>query len=158
MRNFVAAQSSALLRLADSMDWLAPLVMRLFFGYFWLETGWGKLHNIDGATERFVNWGIPYPGFSAVFSAGTELVGGLLVMLGLLTRLTAIPMIINMIVAIAVVAIKPVNSLDDFVEIDEPLYILIFFWLMMAGPGRISLDHYLARFLGIRSGDTTKSR
>jgi putative oxidoreductase len=49
-------------------------------------------------------------------------------------------MIINMIVALAVVALKPVTSLDEFVEIDEPLYTLVFFWLMMAGPGRASLD------------------
>ena len=58
-------------------------------------------------------------------------------------------MIINMIVAIALVVIKNVGSIDDFVELDEVVYILIFFWLLMAGPGRYSLDHLLARALGI---------
>ena len=38
---------------------------------------------------------------------------------------------------------------DDFVELDEVVYMLIFFWLLMAGPGRYSLDHLLARSLGI---------
>jgi len=54
-----------------------------------------------------------------------------------------------MVVAISVVAIKQVSSLDDFVELNEVLYILVLFWLMMAGPGRVSLDAWLARSLGI---------
>jgi putative oxidoreductase len=149
MRNFVVTKANALLRLANSLDWLAPLAMRLVFGYFWLETGMGKLHNLPTFTERFAGWGIPFPGPSAVLSAATDCVGGALLMLGLFTRLITIPMIINMVVAISVVAIKQVSSLDDFVELNEVLYILVLFWLMMAGPGRVSLDAWLARSLGI---------
>jgi len=151
MKQFVVDQCNALLRLASALDWLAPLAIRLLFGYFWLETGWAKLHNLDGFTERFTGWGIPYPAFSASLSAATEFLGGLLIMLGLFTRLISIPMIINMLVAIAVVAIKPVTSLDEFVEIDEPLYTLVFFWLLLAGPGRVSLDTLLAKALGIKA-------
>ena len=151
MRAFIADQCNALLALADSMDWLASLVVRLFFGYFWLETGWAKLHNLDSFTERFIGWGIPFPAFSAVLSAGTEFVGGGLIMIGLLTRLTAIPMIINMVVAIALVVIKNVGSFDDFVELDEFIYILIFFWLLMAGPGKVSVDTLISRRLGLRN-------
>jgi putative oxidoreductase len=47
--------------LAESLDWLGPLVMRLYFGYFWAETGWAKIHNLDAFTQRFVGWGIPHP-------------------------------------------------------------------------------------------------
>jgi putative oxidoreductase len=78
-------------------------------------------------------------------------VGGELIMLGLFTRLISIPMIINMIVAIALVVIKKVGAIDDFVELDEVVYILIFFWLLMAGPGAASLDAFLARWFGITS-------
>ncbi len=155
MKNLVANQCKALLELASRLDWLAPLAIRLLFGYFWLETGWAKLHNLDGFTQRFIGWGIPFPAFSATLSAATEFGGGVLILLGLFTRLISIPMIINMIVAIAVVAIKPVTSLDEFVEIDEPLYTLVFFWLLMAGPGRISLDTLIAKWLGI--GATKKT-
>ncbi len=70
-------------------------------------------------------------------------------MVGLLTRISAIALLINMVVAIALVVIKNVSSFDDFVELDEFTYILIFFWLMMAGPGRASLDAPLGRMLGI---------
>ncbi|HEY6282178.1 MAG TPA: DoxX family protein [Burkholderiales bacterium] len=151
MRAFVVDRCNALLKFADSLDWLAPLVVRLFFGYFWLETGWAKLHNLDAFTERFIGWGIPFPAFSAALSAGTEFVAGGLIMIGLLTRLAAIPMIINMVVAIALVVIKNVGSFDDFVELDEFVYILIFFWLLMAGPGKVSVDTLINRRLGLRN-------
>jgi putative oxidoreductase len=145
MRNLI----NSLLSLTQSLDWLAPLVMRLFFGYFWLETGWAKLHNLPSATERFTNWGIPFPGFSAPFSAGAEFVFGGLLMVGLLTRFASIALLINMVVAIALVVIKNVGSFDDFVELDEFTYILIFFWLIMAGPGKASLDAIFGPKLGL---------
>ena len=40
--------------------WIPALLMRLFVGYFFMETGWGKLHNLDGFAQRFAGWGIPY--------------------------------------------------------------------------------------------------
>jgi putative oxidoreductase len=137
--------ASALLDRVRQFEWAGPLLMRLVFGYFWLETGWAKLHNLSGFTERFVNWGIPLPATSALISALTEFAGGGLIMLGLLTRLTAIPMIINMVVAISLVAIKNAHSFDDFVELDEVTYTLIFFWLLVAGPGKVSVDAWLLR-------------
>jgi putative oxidoreductase len=149
MSELIVGGSRRLLKLADSLDWLAPLLLRLVFGYFWLETGWYKLHNIEGATQRFIEWGIPFPAFSAPFSAATELLGGALIMLGLFTRLTAIPMAINMVVAIALVQFANLQDFNEFVELDEVLYILVFFWLAIAGPGRASLDHLLRRRLGI---------
>lgn len=124
-------------------EWLGPLVMRVAFGYFWAETGYAKLLNLDGFTERFVGWGIPWPAFSAGVSAWTELVGGVLIMLGLATRLVALPMAFNMVVAIALVVGANVHGLDELVELDEFVYILIFVWLFAAGPGRASLDAWL---------------
>ena len=138
------------LALANRLDWLPPLLMRLFVGYFFFETGWGKIHNLDAFAERFAGWGIPYPHFNAVLSAYTELVGGALIVAGLLTRIVAIPLIINMLVAIVTVKFASVSSVNDFVELDEPLYLLSFFWLMLSGPGVVSLDFFLARALGIR--------
>lgn len=135
------------------LRWLGPLVLRVSFGYFWLETGLGKLQNLDGAIARFVDWGLPLPMWSAPLSAGTELVGGALLMLGLFTRFTSLVMAFNMVVAIAFVAIKNVMGLDDFVELDEFLYILIFFWLFLAGPGKASIDRLIERRLGLRSAD-----
>jgi putative oxidoreductase len=136
------------LDLANSLDWLAPLLMRIYFGYFWTETGWGKIHNLDAFARRFAGWGIPYPHFSALLSAYTEWIGGILLMLGLFTRLISIPLMFNMFVALMTVKLKEVTGIDDFVEMDEALYMFILFWLIMAGPGRISVDHLLRRALG----------
>ncbi|GLQ93984.1 DoxX family protein [Dyella acidisoli] len=151
MRHYVATTASRLLGILHAWRWLGPLVVRLVFGYFWLETGIAKVHNLDGFTQRFVGWGIPHPAFSAALSAWTELVGGLLLMLGLFTRLVTIPMIINMIVAVTLVVSTNLMGLDDYVEADEVVYSLIFFWFLIAGPGKVSLDTLIARWLHIRT-------
>lgn len=153
MRQMIANTASRLLDFLYKVRWLGPLVARLSFGYFWLETGIAKVQNLDGFTQRFMGWGVPFPAFSAGLSAWTELVGGALIMLGLFTRLISIPMIINMIVAIVLVVSANFQGIDEFVEADETVYILIFFWLLMAGPGKVSLDTLLARWLGIRVHD-----
>ncbi|WP_447938116.1 DoxX family protein [Pseudoxanthomonas mexicana] len=132
----------------DDQAWIGPLLVRLVFGYFWLETGWAKLHNLAFFTERFIEWGIPLPALSAAVCAGTELVGGALIMLGLATRLAMLPMIFNMLVALAVVVLPGISTLDEFVELDEVLYVTVFAWLLFAGPGRASLDHLIARRAG----------
>jgi putative oxidoreductase len=149
MRRLITSVSEPALNFLARVEWLGPLVVRLFFGYFWAETGWAKLNNLDGATARFVEWGIPHASFNATLSAGTEFVGGLFLMFGFLTRLTSAAMLFNMIVAIALVAIKNVNGFDDFIELDEFTYILIFFWFILAGPGRVSVDTLINRWLGI---------
>jgi putative oxidoreductase len=133
-----------LLGLVNRQEWLAQLLVRLFVGYFFVETGWAKLHNLDAFAQRFAGWGIPYPHFNAALSAYTEFIGGVLIVFGIATRLASIPMIINMVVAILAVNLKRVSSLDDFVELDEPLYALTFLWLLLSGPGWVSVD-YLAR-------------
>ncbi len=145
------------LRLTYRLRWLAPLLMRVFLGYFFLETGWGKIHNLDAFTQRFVGWGIPHPAFNAALSAYTELIGGALTIAGLFTRIISIPMIINMAVAVLSVKIKQLSGLNDFVELDEPLYALGFFWLMMWGPGAVSLDYLIERNLKLPGWSESKS-
>ena len=127
----------------ERLAWLPILLARLFVGYFFLETGWGKIHNLDAMTTRFTEWGIPWPAFNAALSGYTEFLGGLLVLIGLCTRLVSIPMVINMVVAVVAVKMADVASLNDFVELDEPLYALVFFWLIFSGPGPVSVDNLL---------------
>lgn len=153
MRDFIAARASRLLDTLHAGRWLGPLVLRVVFGYFWLETGLAKVQHVDGFAERFAGWGIPFPVFSATLSAWTDLVGGALLIVGLLTRVVCVPMIVNMAVALILVVSRDLAGLDDYVETSELTYILIFFWLLMAGPGKASLDTLLARRLGIRTRD-----
>jgi len=153
MKPLIESVRRTLLALTASLGWMAPLLMRLFVGYFFFETGWAKLHNLDAFTQRFVEWGIPHPAFNAALSGYTECIGGALIVVGLLTRLVSIPLIINMVVAILTVKLKKVAGLDDFAELDEPLYALAFLWLMIAGPGCVSVDYLFVRALGLERAD-----
>jgi putative oxidoreductase len=145
----IRKQIERILALIDRQEWVAQLLVRLFVGYFFMETGWGKLHNLDGFAQRFAGWGIPYPHFNAALSAYTEFIGGLLTMFGIGTRWVSIPMIINMLVAILKVNLKSVTSLDDFAELDEPLYALAYLWLLLSGPGWVSIDYLVSRAFGL---------
>src|SRR5208282_2466764 len=96
----------------------------------------------------FMRWGIPHSGFNAALSAYTECIGGALTVAGFATRLVSIPMMINMAVAIITVKMKTVAGLNDFVELDEPLYALAYFWLMISGAGWLSVDYLLRTAFG----------
>ena len=141
------ARTASWLATLERAAWIPTLLVRLFVGYFFFVTGVAKVQNLDAMAERFAGWGIPFPAFSAALSGYTEL-GGALLVLGLLTRLASIPLFVNMVVAIATVNITRVSGLDEFVELSEPLYALVFLWLVFTGPGRVSLDHLLRRWLG----------
>jgi putative oxidoreductase len=145
----LASMAEETLRRLSSFQWIAALLVRLFVGYFFFETGWAKLHNLDAFTARFMQWGIPHPAFNAALSAYTECIGGALTIAGLGTRLVSVPMMINMAVAIITVKMKNVTGLDDFVELDEPLYARAYLWLMFSGPGLASVD-YLIRSMILR--------
>src|SRR5271169_983863 len=137
--------------------WIPALLMRLFVGYFFMETGWGKIHNLEAFTTRFAGWGIPYPAFNAALSAYTEFLGGALTILGLGMRFVSIPMIINMIVAVLTVKLKSVGGLDDFAELDEPLYALSFVWLFFSGAGWLSVDFFLRQLVDKAIGRNSSS-
>ena len=137
-----------LIAFLEALGWLPPLLVRLFVGYFFFETGWAKVHNLSAFAERFREWGIPYPAFNAALSAWTECLGGALTIAGLATRFVSVAMVINMVVAIVSVKMKNVFGLDDFVELDEPLYALSYVWLGFTGAGAVSLDHLIRLALG----------
>ena len=144
-------------RVARHLDGVAPLFARIVVGWVFLWSGWGKLHNLDGFAQRFAGWGIPYPYFNAALSAYTEFIGGWLTIIGLGTRLISIPMIINMLVAILKVNLKRVSSIDDFVELDEPLYALAYLWLLLSGPGWVSVDFFVRRVFRLRAARAAAS-
>lgn len=131
---------SAIFDRLSRMMWIPALLTRLFVGYFFFESGWSKVHDLDTFAKNFAGWGIPYPYFNAVLSSYTECIGGALTMLGLGMRFVSIPMIINMAVAVISVKLKEVSSISDFVELDEPLYALTYVWFLFSGAGWLSVD------------------
>jgi putative oxidoreductase len=147
----LVARTERVISRLNAAQWIPQLLVRLFVGFFFFETGWGKVNNLPSFTQKFIEWGIPAPAFNAALSGWTEFLGGALIMAGLGTRLVSIPMVINMVVAILSTKLAKVGSLSDFVELDEPLYALSFLWLFFSGPGKVSLDHLLRKAIHDRS-------
>jgi putative oxidoreductase len=131
---------------AQHLTWLAPLVARITVGWVFMWSGWGKLHNLPQVTENFIGWGIPLPHILTPFVSGVEFFGGLFLLAGLLTRISAGALGITMIVAIRSAKWADVDSLETLLGFDEFEYLALFLWLAIAGPGVLSADHWLQRW------------
>ncbi len=132
-------------RVARHLEWSAPLVARIVVGWVFLWSGWGKLNNLPAITENFISWGIPFPHILTPFVAGVEFFGGLFLLLGLMTRISAGALAVTMIVAIKAAKADQIDSFETLLGFDETEYLALFFWLAIAGAGRVSLDWLLQR-------------
>ncbi|MBS0539795.1 MAG: DoxX family protein [Proteobacteria bacterium] len=130
---------------AGYFTWAAPLAVRITVGWVFLWSGWEKLQILPRMIENFRGWGIPAPEIMAPFASGIELAGGILLLVGLLTRFAAVPMMIVMAVAIVSAKWADVDSLETFLGFEEVSYFVMFAWLAIAGPGPVSLDHLVLR-------------
>ena len=131
---------SMLLSVTSRLRWLPPTLARLTLGWVFLFSGWGKLHNLDDIIEFFESLHIPAPQIQAPFVAGVEFVCGLLLLLGLLSRFAAVPLVVVMIVAISTALREKLTSLDDLFGFIEWLYIVLLLYIAVEGPGPLSLD------------------
>ena len=126
------------------LDWLALLLGRLAVGLVFVSTGWGKVHDIAKVTEFFRTLGIPAPGFHAVLVGYTELVCGAALVVGLLSRLSAVPLAVSMVVAILTAKRDSLHGLFNLVGFDEFTYLVVLIMIAVLGPGRVAVDHVLA--------------
>jgi putative oxidoreductase len=136
-----------LLEIADKMSWLGPTLARLTVGVVFMTTGWGKLHGLDDVTKLFTDLHIPAPAFQAALVATTEFVGGLLILIGLFTRLAALPLAVTMVVAILTAKRGDIDGLSTLLGFEEFTYLVVFLWLAVAGPGPLSLDRLLGKWI-----------
>jgi putative oxidoreductase len=84
-----------------------------------LWSGWGKLHNLPAIIDNFAGWHIPAPHILAPFVSGVEFFGGLFLLLGLLTRISAGALGVTMIVAIVSAKWSEVDSLETLLGFDD---------------------------------------
>jgi putative oxidoreductase len=136
---------NVLCSLREKLSWLPPLLARITVGYIFIESGWGKLHNLSKVIEFFTQLGIPAPQIQAPFVATVEFVCGLLVFLGAFTRLASVPLIGVMIVAIWTAKLNDISGVSDLFATSEYLYILLLLWLAIAGGGSVSVDRFICR-------------
>jgi len=130
------------------------LLIRLIWGGQFIMTGWGKLNHLQKVTEFFATLGIPFPAWNAPFVASVECVGGFLLVVGLFSRLAAIPLAITLIMAYLTAefdTVKPLlhGEVDPFFSATPFLYLFAMILIIAFGPGAFSLDHLLRRFLRV---------
>ncbi len=145
-------------------EWAPILLARVSLGLFFAVSGGNKLfvpERQEGLIKTFIEAGIPFPEFMSVFLASVEFFGGILLVMGLLSTFCSIALTIAMIVAIATVEIHTIPKglsildwLSWFLYLPQVMYVLIFVWLMVSGPGPVSLDSLLARRLGVAGRHT----
>jgi putative oxidoreductase len=125
------------------------LAIRVYWGWQLSENGWGKLHNLPHVTEFFQTLGLPAPAFTATFVSSFEFVGGILLALGLLSRITALGIFIDMTTAY-LTADRPAftgffSAPDKFVAADPFIFWFVGLLILIFGPGKFALDTLIAR-------------
>jgi putative oxidoreductase len=139
---------------SSDLEQYAILLVRVSLGLFFGISGANKLFVAGGTKpvyETLVKAKVPFPHQMAYFVSGVEFVGGSLVTAGFLSSVASIALLIDMIVAILTdtlstmpKGLSSLNWLDDFLYLPEVLYVLIFIWLICSGPGKFSVDYWLA--------------
>jgi len=128
------------------------LIIRLLWGIQFMQTGWGKWHDIPKVTGFFTEIGIPFPMLNAYVVATTELAGGTLLVLGLFSRLASLPLIISMIVAYLTTEQEALKALpgnfDPFLSAAPFLFLFACLIVLVFGPGYYSLDGVIGKMMG----------
>lgn len=129
------------------------LTLRLLFGAGLVVAGWGKVQNLDRITSFFTSLGIPFAGLNATFVSGLELVGGILLIAGLGSRLVSVPLLVTMAVAMGSAHAQELGALlsdpGTFISAAPVPFMVALLAIVGFGPGALSLDHWVAkRYLG----------
>ncbi|HEY6185749.1 MAG TPA: DoxX family protein [Terriglobales bacterium] len=134
----------------------AAALIRLMVGAVFFSEGAQKFLFPDAlGVGRFTKIGIPAPHFFAPFVGSVEIVCGALLILGLLTRLAAIPLLINISVAILTTKIPMLSQSGLWATLHEArtdyCMLLGLLFLLVAGSGAFSLDNLILRRKGSAS-------
>lgn len=145
--------SRAGLAACATLAFLPPLLTRLLMGQAFYVTGRGKIQNIDNVVQFFTNLGIPMPALNAAFISRLEYYGGMLLIIGLCTRLAAALLSSTMVVALMTADREDfVNALHmtgekGLTDVVPVVYLLFLVWLVIKGPGAASVDALVKRWI-----------
>ena len=139
---------------SSDVEQYAILLVRVSLGLFFAISGANKLFvagRWQTMYETLIEAKVPFPHLMTYFVSGVEFVGGVLLILGFLSSLASVALLVDMLVAILTTklsampkGLSPLNWLDDFFYLPEVLYVLLFIWLICTGPGKLSVDSWLA--------------
>jgi putative oxidoreductase len=127
------------------------LAIRLYWGWQFFQTGLGKLENIGHVTQFFQSLNIPLPGANAWLVAIMECFGGLLLMVGVGSRLVAFALAFDMVIAYLTADSDAVKSIfsdsDKFVQAAPFPFLFMTLVVLAFGAGVFSVDWVLRRIL-----------
>ena len=142
---------------AEKISYLrSPLLLavRLYWGWQFIQTGWGKMHNLGKITAYFTSLNIPFPAFNATFISGLEFFGGILLIVGFVSRFTGLLLVCNMLVAYwtadhdALVSIF--SDPGKFYVADPYTFLFASLMVLILGAGLFSVDALVARRLEVQ--------
>jgi putative oxidoreductase len=133
---------------ARALQPLFLLAVRLYWGWQFAQTGWGKLHNLPKVAAFFASLGIPLPGLNAPFVAALEWAGGILLALGLATRPIGLLLVVDMVVAYATAHREALGAIlrdpGTFYGATPFTFLAASLVALLYGAGPLSLDALLA--------------
>ncbi len=148
MRELLEKYYLWLIRVSSSLQSPLLLAVRLYWGWQFMQTGWGKLTDIGKVVGFFTNLGIPAPALNAYFVSALEFGGGVLLILGFGSRLIALPLVIDMLVAYITADREALFSIfsnpDKFTGAAPYTFLIASIIVLIFGPGKISADALLA--------------
>jgi putative oxidoreductase len=148
-------------RVATSLQSPLLLVVRVYWGLQIAQNGWGKLHNLARVTDFFASLGLPAPGPTAAFVSTFEFVGGILLAIGLVSRVAALGLVIDMLTAYitsdreALFSFLPLSNAAKFYNADPFIFLAVGLVVLVFGPGKISFDYLLERRYAARANSNT---
>ncbi|MEZ0228855.1 MAG: DoxX family protein [Planctomycetota bacterium] len=145
-----AAKLHALeVRILEKLQSPLLLLIRLYWGWQFFQTGWGKIMNLERTAGFFATLGLPAPKLNALMAGGTEAFGGLLLLVGLGSRVVTIPLCFTMLVAYATAhrdAVKKIfEDPDGFVTQAPFLFLFASVIILVFGPGWLSADYLIGK-------------
>lgn len=136
--------------IADYLQSPLLLVVRLFWGWQFMLTGWGKLVHLDKTTEYFASLHLPLPQVNAAAAGATECLGGILLMLGLYSRAAGFALTVVMLVAYATADQEALHAIfsdpDKFTGASPFLFLFAALLVLAFGSGAISVDRLILGF------------
>jgi len=155
MTNLVNNATNAYDRFTSMLNRLQnPLLLaiRLYWGYQFMQDGWGKLTHLDKVTEFFTTLNLPAPHMTALAVGLVELCGGFLFTLGIASRLTSLVLFLNMTMAYLSVPDDRTNFFhifskpDDFYGASPYTYWFAALLILILGPGWFAVDTLVRRW------------
>ena len=141
----------ALIKAASSFQSLFLLAVRLYWGWQFAQTGWGKLQHVPKVANFFATLGIPAPAFSAVAISWLEFIGGIGLALGLGSRFWGLLLTGDMFVAYLTAGRQNLLAIfsdpGKFYGDDAYTFFFASLLILIFGAGKFAMDGFLKRVI-----------